>query len=395
MIATEPQADDLSQNRTDRPVPGSRLDGLGRFQNALQGLPEGGEAHVWVRLPVQLGDLVMTLPSLFAVKDAWEQLAARRGVALRVTVTGKRNVSLFQEAVPGEFAACHVDEAFPAAGSPLALRRHWRAHKPIAIINYTKSDRLKYAAWLDRVPVRAGIGDGGGNWLYHYSHPYVTYHAPAHRYFRLLPLTRWLAGADAAPRMPRLGPERFGGASVLDLLRAQGWDGGPYVVFGVNPLLGSSQRRWFPEGAPWRALATLARRDGVTPVLVGGPEHQAQLDPMAAEAGCLSMAGRTSLCQLVALQANALGTISVDTGIAHLAAGTGRPTVVVFSDGEERLDLPCGPKVLTLRGDPSAAPVYPLTPESIALASKPWSLATAAIPAERAWAALGLLAREG
>jgi ADP-heptose:LPS heptosyltransferase len=182
---------------------------------------------------------------------------------------------------------------------------------------------------------------------------------------------------------------------VLETLRAEGWDGGPYVVFGINPLLASSQRRWFPEGAPWRALAALARRDGVTPVLVGGPEHRAQLDPLAAETGSLSMAGRTSLCQLMALQAHALGTLSVDTGIAHLAAGTGRPTVVVFSDGEEYLDLPCGPKVLTLRGDPSAAPVYPATPETMALAIRPWSTATAAIPAERAWAALNLLAREG
>jgi ADP-heptose:LPS heptosyltransferase len=336
----------------------------------------------------------MTLPSLFTVKAAWEELAAQRGITLRFTVTGKRNVSLFQEAVPGEFAACHVDDEFPASGSPLALRRHWRNAKPIAIINYTKSDRLKFAAWLDRVPVRAGIGDGGGNWCYHYSHPYVTYGEPGHRYFRLLPLTRWLAGPDAAPRMPRLDPARFGGAAVLEDLRAQGWDGGPYVVFGVNPLLASSQRRWFPEGEPWRALAALARRDGVTPVLVGGPEHREELDRLAAESACLSMAGRTSLAQLLALQAHAYGTISVDTGIAHMAAGTGRPTVVVFSDGEERLDLPCGPKVLTLRGDPSAAPVYPVVPEAMARASKPWSVATAAIPAERAWAALHLLARE-
>jgi ADP-heptose:LPS heptosyltransferase len=364
------------------------------MRRALEALPAGAEAHVWVRLPIQLGDIVLTLPSLFAVKAAWEDLAARRGITLRFTVMGKRNISLFREAVPGVFSACHVDDEFPPSRSPLALRRHWSANKPIAIINYSKSERLKYAAWLDRVPVRAGIGDGGGNWCYHYSHPYVTYDGPGHRYFRLLPLTRWLAGPEVAPPMPRLDPARFGGESVLDLLRAEGWDGSPYVVFGVNPLLVSAHRRWFPEGAPWRALAALARRDGVMPVLAGGPEHREQLDRMAAEAGCLSMAGRTSLSQLLAMLAHAYGTISVDTGIAHLAAGTGRPAVVVFGEGSERLDLPCGPRVLALRGDPSGAPAYPVTPETMALAASPWSAATASIPADRAWAALNLLARE-
>jgi ADP-heptose:LPS heptosyltransferase len=380
--------------RSNRAKQAGGTPGLVRFQRALEALPAGGEAHVWVRLPLQLGDLVMTLPSLFTIRRVWAELAASRGIALKLTLTGKRAVTLFQEAVPGEFAACHADEEFPASSSPLALRRHWSANRPLAIINYTKSDRLKYAAWLDRVPVRAGIGDGGGNWCYHFSHPYVRYGEPGHRLFRLLPMTRWLAGPGVEARMEALGPERFGGGSAMLELRRQGWDGGPYVVFGVNPLMATSERRWFPEPEPWRRLAALARAQGITPVLAGGPEHQPELDPLALETGSLSMAGRTTLPQLMALLANAMGTISVDTGIAHLAAATGKPTVVVFSHGDERLDLPCGRRVLALRGDPAGAPAYPHSPDSMARATVPWAVATATIPAGRAWALLNLLDRE-
>jgi ADP-heptose:LPS heptosyltransferase len=369
--------------------------GLLRFQEALRAVPPGGEAHVWVRLPVQLGDMVMALPSLFTVKHIWEAWAQAQGKRLRFTVMGKLSASLFQESVPQVFAACHVDATFPAAGSPIRLMSHWREHKPLAIINYSKSDRIKLAAWLSRVPVRAGIGDGGNTWCYHYSHPYLPFHQVGHRVFRLAPMTQWLAGPEADPRLELLGSERFGGLSVLDQLRAQGWEGGPYVVFGPNPLQRSPERRWFPLDAPWLRLAELARRDGITPVLVGGPESREELDRLALASGGISLAGRTTLPQLMALLAHAMGTIAVDTGIAHLAAATGQPTVVVFGFGSEFLDLPCGPRVVSLRGDPAGSPAYPLTGETMRLATAPWSVATSRIPAERAWGILGYLAGEG
>jgi len=370
-------------------------DGLGRFRQAVAAIPAGGEAHVWIRVPIQMGDVVMALPSIFTVIRAWEAVARARGVVLKVTITGKRSVSLFREAVPQVFAACHVDEEFPPARSPLKLIRHWEAHKPLAVINYSKSDRIKLAAWYDRIPVRAGIADGGNNWSYHFCHPFAGFNQVGHRVFRHLPMTRWLAGPDAAPRFEPLGTDRFGGASVLDLLRQQGWTGGPYVVFGVDPFHRNPERRWFPLDEPWLRLCALARAAGVTPVLAGAAESRARLDLIAHAGGGLSLAGRTDLPQLLALVANALGTIAVDTGIAHLAAATGKPTVVIFGWGSEALDLPCGPKVVSLRGDPAGESAYPIAPGSMAQASTPWCVATSRIPAERAWGILNYLAGEG
>ena len=94
--------------------------------------------------------------------------------------------------------------------------------------------------------------------------------------------------------------------------------------------------------SPWLRLAELARRDGITPVLVGGPESREELDRIASASGSISLAGRTSLPQLLALMDHGMGTVAVDTGIAHLAAATGKPTVVVFGFGSEFLDLPRG-----------------------------------------------------
>jgi ADP-heptose:LPS heptosyltransferase len=372
----------------------SARSGLARFRRALEQLPPGAEGHIWVRLPIQLGDMMMALPSLFAVKAAWEGWAARAGRTLRFTVTGKRSVSLFQEAVPQVFAACHVDDEFPCSGSPLKLLRHWGRERPLALINYSKSDRIKLAAWLGRVPVRAGISEGSNTWSYHFHHSFQGFAQWGHMSFRYLPLTRWLAGPDTCLRMERLEPSRFGGGSVTAVLREQGWDGGPYVVFAPYPLPQFPERQWFPLDQPWLRLARLARADGYTPVLAGGPERREALDRLAAAAGCLSLGGRTTLPQLMALAADAAGTISVDTGIAHVAAATGAPTVVIFGWGSENKDIPCGPRVVSLRGDPAGAPVHPVPPGSMDQASCPWSAASASIPAERAWGVLAHLARE-
>jgi ADP-heptose:LPS heptosyltransferase len=368
-------------------------EGFARLQRAVEGIPAGGEGQVWVRLPINLGDVVMALPSVFAIKHIWEAWAAPRGVRLRFTLMGKRPVSLFQEAVPGVFAAAHVDEDFPPSRSPLTLMRHWGAHKPLAVINYGKSDRLKLAAWLAGVPVRAGIADGGNNWCYQFSHPYEKYNI-GHRTFRYLPMTRWLAGTDAALRFEALGPDRFGGTSIRERLRESGWDGGPYVVLGAFPNQRNPERRWFPGNEPWIRLAALARAAGIAVVLVGGPEHQEALDQMAREAGCLCLAGRTTLPQLMALMAGAAGIVSVDTGLAHVAAATGKPTVVIFGPGLEFWDLPCGPKVIALRGNPAGEPVFPMNPGTMEGALSPWSWSTTGIPAERAWGVLNHLIHE-
>lgn len=368
--------------------------GAARFRAALDALPRDGEARVWVRLPIQLGDMIMALPSLFTVKRTWQAWAAERRVRLRFVITGKASAALFKDARPESGLSCIQDDESPWSVSPFRILGHWGGDRPLALINYSKSDRVKVAAWLGRVPVRAGIADGSNNWCYQFSHPFKTFIGYGHMSFRYLPLTRWLVGADVPHVLEPLGPDQLGGETVLATLRAQGWGGGPYVVFAPFALPTFPERQWFPVDRPWIQLAELARQAGLVPVLAGGPERREDLDRLAEASGCLSLGGRTTLPELLALLAHAQGTISVDTGIAHVAGATGRPTVVIFGRGSENKDIPCGPKVIALRGDPAGTPAYPLGPGDLAQASCPWAVASSHLPAARVWAALQSLVRE-
>lgn len=103
----------------------------------------------------------------------------------------------------------------------------------------------------------------------------------------------------------------------------------PYCVLHVaatNPL-----RNWRPEN--WRHLAEWLDRRSLQPVWSAGPGQRdvvRQIDPAGHYP---SYAEQLDLAQVWHLIKNAELCISVDTGIAHLARLTGRPTVTLFGPG--------------------------------------------------------------
>jgi len=144
-------------------------------------------------------------------------------------------------------------------------------------------------------------------------------------------------------------PHNLGGGQGLDLLRRAGWDGRPFVTlaFGTRGY----NKRWFPERETWPALARLLVGQGILPVWLGGPDEVALGQELASDAaGSLDLTGKTSIPEACAIQASAYGNVAVDTGLAHTAAATGRPTVVIVGASSENLVSPVGPEVVLLRG---------------------------------------------
>lgn len=132
---------------------------------------------------------------------------------------------------------------------------------------------------------------------------------------------------------PVRDPDRRALAAVLaEMTDAETLLVGRYVV--VHPGASVPERRWPPER--FAAVADELAERGLSVVLTGSTvESDVTMAVSAAmRAPCLDLTGRTSLGTLAALLANAALLISNDTGVMHVAEGTGTPLVAVSFDPE-------------------------------------------------------------
>lgn len=313
-----------------------------------------GPHEVWVRWPRQLGDVIFALPFFGSLQGAWNAEAAALGLSLRWVAVGHAiGAALFAEAAPAFMAESVLEQGGAGKPDPWHLLRRWRKAPPVCVINLSQSVRLALGAWMARVPIRGGISDNHLSLLY--THPFKYRDLPVHLARRYEPLLEQLTGLRHLQWVP-IGRHNLGGAGGLEILRAAGWTGEPYVTlsFGTRGY----GKRWFPEAATWPDLARRLSAEGFRCVWLGGPDEAALGRELAALApGSLDLTGRTSLPEACAIQEAAAGNVAIDTGLAHSAAATGRPTVTLMGHSPEPLIAPVGPRAIAVRG--SAVDSYP------------------------------------
>ena len=96
------------------------------------------------------------------------------------------------------------------------------------------------------------------------------------------------------------------------------------------PFTTRPQKHW--PAAHWVSLIqALAAHTSLACLILGGPAEEIQAHDMAqSHHSCLSLAGKTTLPEACALLEAARLVIGVDTGLTHLAATLGVPTIALF-----------------------------------------------------------------
>lgn len=184
-------------------------------------------------------------------------------------------------------------------------------------------------------------------------------HAPVHRVRQLAALF----GLEAAPPSPRLWLSPAQQAEAASLLP----DGGPVLAIGPTANFG---------GKEWPAAHFVALIEcltgpagplaGARVVLFGGPGEREAAAPVIAAIPpdrLIDLVGTADLMVAAACIARARLYIGNDSGLMHVAAAAGVPTLGLFGPSREVLYAPWGPQCAHVRGPRSceqiqAAPDY-------------------------------------
>jgi heptosyltransferase-2 len=301
-------------------------------------------ATIVVRTPNWLGDTVMALPMLTALRAAEPEA--------RITLVGRWATLLAGQGV--------ADVALPypkPLGARRRLARALAAEWPDVAVLLPSSLESALAAWCWRAARRVGYATDGRVALLTDALPLpVPRRHQIDEYAALLaPLG--VTGGAAVPSW-KLAPDPAQNAEVRQLLAGAGLaDGARAVGLHLGAAFGSS-KLW-----PAEAFGRLAERlpaIGLTPLLLGTAEDAPAAAAVARAAGAPvpSLVGRDRPALLPRLLARLDCLVSGDTGIAHLAAAVGVATVTLFGPTDARLTAPRGRASRALERPVPCAPCF-------------------------------------
>jgi lipopolysaccharide heptosyltransferase II len=290
--------------------------------------------RVIVRAPNWLGDAIMALPALEAVRRA--QPDARVIVAARASIA-----PIFEEetrVTPDEVAI--VDDARETA--------QLRDLKGDAILLIPNSFSSAWRASRAGIAERCGYRAAGRGWLLTRGVPRPRGRVHQVEYYQAL--VRGL-GMETREGPPRLGPRPQTLEKADAVLREQGVTPGTTLVgFAPGAAYGHA-KRWPPDRVA-AVIAALAAR-GVVSVVVGAAADRETARAIESSlppgTRVVDLVGRTTLRQLVGVVARCAAFVSNDSGAMHVAAALGVPLTAIFGPTDERVTAPGGPADLIVR----------------------------------------------
>ena len=321
-----------------------------------------------VRVPNWIGDAVMSLPAVEALKALYP--------ASEITVLSKPwtmpvfyNNPAISEVM--EYDARGVHAGFKGK---LRLARDLRQRGFRLAVLFQNAFEAAFLALLARIPERVGYGRDLRTKLLTTPVPVSPELLKKHHVFYYLNMVKALEGAsplevsgeesgegfeayedyedynDTSGIIPRIYLTEAERAKALKILRDNGLSEEELKAPLVGAFPGASfgpAKRWTIEGFKG-ALTAFARDHGAVPVILGGEGDRAISEELSKglelneKVRHLNLAGRTTLRELMAVTGLLKLLITNDSGPMHVGAALGTPTIAVFGSTNPTLTGPLG-----------------------------------------------------
>jgi len=295
-------------------------------------------SRVAVRATNWLGDAVMSLPALRAVRAIFPH--AHLAVVARPQVAG----------IYSRESA--VDEVVVYSGKRAECAARLRRGGFDAAILLQNAFDAALLAWMAGIPERIGYRrDGRGLLLTRPVRLPEPGEIPRHERFYYLELLR---RAGLMERFPECDAIRLDG---IDAARAAG--AARLAAMGIEgPVAGISPGAAYGGAKRYERFAEVARALPPARFLIfGAPSEAALCAAVAAQIpGAQNFAGRTTLAEFIDLAAACRVFLTNDSGAMHVASALGVPTVTVFGATDDTTTGPTGPLARIVREPVECSP---------------------------------------
>jgi heptosyltransferase-2 len=306
------------------------------------GFNPSSASTVLVRAPNWLGDVVMSLPTVRAIREIFPRA--------RIAVVARPSVA---ELYARETS---VDQVIRYDARSFAARRAFaaglRAERFDCAILLQNAFDAAWMAWMARIPERIGYSRDGRRILL--TRPIAVPEPgeiPRHERFYYLELLRRAGLMEhfpemAAIRLDAIAAARQAGARRLTELGISG------PVIGISPGAAyGTAKRWLPE-----RFAETARKLSGAVLVFGSPSERELCEQVASQTGGRNLAGETGLTEFIELASICRLFLTNDSGAMHVASALGVPTIAVFGATDDTTTGPTGDSARVVRAHAECSP---------------------------------------
>jgi heptosyltransferase-2 len=311
--------------------------------------------RILLRVPNWVGDAVMTLPALEALRRLYP--------GAEITVLARKTVIPVYERHPAVADIMEYGEEFRSLGGRFRLSARLRSRRFHLAVLFQNAFDAAFLSFISRIPERVGYGRDMRSGLLTRAIPFTEESRRLHHIEYYLNIIRALGPVKIAPgARPVLYIGEDETRHAGDFLEKMGVPEGSALA-GVAPGAAYGPAKRWGEERFAEALSSLTEELGGAALIFGGPGDveaaEKVFEGTSDKAGpVLNLAGQTTLRQCMALMKRLSVFITNDSGAMHLAAALGVPTVAIFGSTDPALTGPRGEKTRVVIKKTECSPCF-------------------------------------